>query len=59
LKASSQADLEEIRKIFEATGAMEHFERIDHFSTIKKGNQSEEAYINAVYTCNNGKHGRE
>jgi heterodisulfide reductase subunit C len=59
LKTSSQEDLDEIKKIFEATGAMEHFERIDHFSNIKKGNQSEEAYINAVYTHNSGTHGRE
>jgi heterodisulfide reductase subunit C len=59
LKTSSQADLDEIRKIFEATGAMAHFERIDHFSNIKKGNQSEEAYINKIYTENSGKHERE
>jgi heterodisulfide reductase subunit C len=59
LKTSSQADLDEIRKIFEATGAMEHFERIEHFSNIKKGNQTEEAYINTVYTHNSGEHGRE
>jgi len=59
LKMSSQADLEEIKKLFEATGAMEHFERIDHFSNIKKGNQSEETYVNTVYTYNSGRHGRE
>ena len=58
LKTSSQENLDEIRKIFEATGAMEHFERIDHFSTIKKGNQSEETYINTIYCCNNGEHER-
>jgi len=59
LKTSSQENLDEIRKIFEATSAMEHFERIDHFSTIKKGNQSEETYINTIYCCNSGKHERD
>ena len=59
LKALTQEDLDEIKKIFEATGAMEHFERIDHFSTIKKGNQSEETYINTIYTQNDGTHERD
>jgi heterodisulfide reductase subunit C len=59
LKTSSQENLDEIRKIFEATGAMEHFERIDHFSNIKKGSLSEKDYINKVYTSNNGQHERE
>ena len=59
LKKSSRENLDEIRKIFEATGAMAYFERIDHFSNKEKGNQSEEAYINKVYTCNSGIHGRE
>ena len=59
LKTSSQENMEEIQKIFEATGAMDYLERIDHFSTIKKGNQTEEAYINKVYTENSGKHVRE
>lgn len=58
LKTLSQQDLDEIRKIFEATGAMEHFEQIDRFSKIKMENQSEENYINKVFTCNNGEHER-
>jgi heterodisulfide reductase subunit C len=58
LKTSSQEDLDEIKKIFEATGAMKHFERIDHFSNKEKGNQNEEAYINTIYTCNSGSHGK-
>ena len=56
LKTSSRENIEEIKKIFEATGAIQHFEQIDNFSNIKKEKQTEEDYINKIYTCNSGTH---
>lgn len=59
LREIRQENLDEIKKIFEVTGAIKHFEQIEHFSSIKKGNQNEEAYIHAILTQNNGTHEKE
>ncbi len=59
LRTIEEKNLEEIRKIFEVTGAFEYHKRIDHFSTIKRGNTPEDKYLEEIYTQNNGTHGRD
>ena len=59
LKSLSKEDFDEFRKIFEATGAFDFFEKIEHFSNIKMENTDENTYLHHIYTHNNGTHERE
>lgn len=59
LRKIRQDNLDEVRKIFEATGAIEFFDKIDYFSKLKMGSKTEEEYQREVFTKNNGEHGIE
>lgn len=57
--------LEEIRKIFEVTGATARFEKIEHFSKIKAeeagmalDESTDNEYFNHIYTTNSSHHTR-
>jgi heterodisulfide reductase subunit C len=58
LRHIADKNLEEIREIFEATGALDFHNNIDWFSHEKRGNTSEETYLNEIYTANNNTHNR-
>ena len=59
LRRIADTNLQEIREIFEATGALDFQNNIDWFSHQKRGAASEEDYINEIYTTNNNKHNRK
>lgn len=66
LRKIPESDLEEIRKIFEITGGMERFKKIEEFSRIKAtemglelGEGMDSEYFRKVYTENNQTHTRE
>jgi heterodisulfide reductase subunit C len=56
LRYVSDKNLEEIKEIFEATGALDFHHNIDWFSKEKRGTASEETYLNEIYTANNNTH---
>jgi heterodisulfide reductase subunit C len=56
LRHIADKDLEEIREIFEATGALDFQNNIDWFSSEKRGTTPEEEYLNEIYTKNNNIH---
>jgi len=58
LRRVGEKNLEEIREIFEATGALDFQNNIDWFSNEKRGALSEEEYVNEIYTANNNIHNR-
>ncbi|MDR2972341.1 MAG: 4Fe-4S dicluster domain-containing protein [Bacteroidales bacterium] len=58
LKRLDEKSLQEIKEIFEATGALDFHNNIDWFSTEKRGATSEEDYLNEIYTSNNKTHNR-
>jgi heterodisulfide reductase subunit C len=56
-------DLDEIRRIFEETGAMDRYGKIEEFSRTKAGEMGigfgeglDNAYIRHIYTTNNQEH---
>lgn len=66
LRKIPENDLEEIRKIFEITGGMDRFEKIEEFSKLKAiemglelGEGIENEYFRRVFTDNNQTHTRE
>lgn len=66
LRKIPEKDLEEIRAIFEVTGGMERFERIESFSKTKAeelgvnlGEGTDNDYFRKVYTDNNQTHTHE
>lgn len=65
LRKIPQEALDEIRKIFEVTGGMERFEKIEEFSRIKakemgldESGEAGNIYISHIYTENSGKHNK-
>jgi len=58
LRHIADKNLEEIKGIFEATGALDFQNNIDWFSNEKRGATSEQAYLNEIYTVNNNTHNR-
>jgi len=58
LRQIADKNLEEIRKIFEATGALDFQNTIDWFSNEKRGTIPEQTYLNEIYTTNNNTHNR-
>ena len=58
LRHIADKNLEEIKGIFEATGALDFQNNIDWFSNEKRGATSEQAYLNEIYTVNNNMHNR-
>jgi heterodisulfide reductase subunit C len=58
LRQIAEKNLEEIREIFEATGAIDFHNKIDWFSNEKRGGTSEAEYLNEIYTANNNTHNR-
>jgi heterodisulfide reductase subunit C len=58
LRRLADKNLEEIKEIFEATGALDFYNNIDWFSTEKRGATSEETYLNEIYTANNNTHNK-
>jgi heterodisulfide reductase subunit C len=58
LRHVADKNLEEIKAIFEATGALDFHNNIDRFSNEKRGVTSEEDYLNEIYTVNNNMHNR-
>jgi len=58
LKRIDEKYIQEIREIFEATGALDFHNNIDWFSHEKRGNNSEEDYTKEIYTANNNTHTR-
>ena len=58
LKHLTEKNLNEIREIFEATGAFDFHHKIDRFSNEKRGVVPEEEYLNEIYTANNKTHNR-
>ncbi|MCL1850590.1 MAG: 4Fe-4S dicluster domain-containing protein [Bacteroidetes bacterium] len=59
LKRLDDKNLQEIKEIFEATGALDFQNNIDWFSNEKRGATAEEDYFNEVYTANNNTHSRK
>jgi len=66
LRKIPEADLEEIRRIFEVTGGMERFNKIEEFSKIKAdemgiayGEGMDNDYLRSIFTANNQTHTRE
>ena len=66
LRKIPQSDLDEIRAIFEITGGMERFDRIEEFSKKKAeemnlgfGEGLDNEYFRTTYTTNNQTHTRE
>jgi len=66
LRKIPQSDLDEIRAIFEVTGGMERYRRIEEFSkqkaeemNIEFGEGMDNDYFRTVYTTNNQTHTRE
>ena len=66
LRKIPESDLEEIRRIFEVTGAMERFKKLEEFSRIKAvemgvqfGEGMDNDYFKMIYTTNNQTHTRE
>ena len=66
LRKIPQESMNEIARIFEITGGIERFEKIEHFSKLKaedmgfsenENNYSD--YVNHIFTTNNGKHNRQ
>ena len=66
LRKIPQESLDEIYRIFEITGGLDRFAKIEYFSKIKaekmgftenKDNYSD--YVNHIFTTNNGKHNRQ
>ncbi|MCL2289973.1 MAG: 4Fe-4S dicluster domain-containing protein [Bacteroidetes bacterium] len=58
LRQIADKNLEEIKKIFEATGALDFQNNINRFSNEKRGTTSEQTYLNEIYTTNNNTHNR-
>jgi heterodisulfide reductase subunit C len=58
LRQIADKNLEEIKKIFEATGALDFQNNIDWFSNEKRGAIPEQTYLNEIYTTNNNTHNR-
>jgi len=58
LRHIAEKNLEEIKEIFEATGAFDFQNNIDRFSTEKRGMTSEQTYLTEIYTANNNTHNR-
>jgi heterodisulfide reductase subunit C len=56
LRRISEKDLNEIKDIFEATGALDFSKNIDWFSDEKRGKISEPDYLNEIYTINSNTH---
>ena len=66
LRKIPQESLDEIRKIFELTGAMERFEKIEEFSrqkademNMKLDDTMNNEYIDHIYTANTKNHNRK
>jgi heterodisulfide reductase subunit C len=66
LRKIPQESLDEIRKIFEITGALDRFEKIEEFSRqkaddmkMKLDDSMNNEYINHIYTANNNNHNKE
>jgi len=66
LRKVSDADLEELKKIFEITGGQAMYDNIESFSKQKAdemglefGNDANSEYVKHVYTANNQKHNHE
>jgi len=66
LRKISENDLDELKRIFEITGGMERFERIESFSKEKAGEMGMEfgtnahsEYVKHISTSNNQKHNHE
>jgi len=59
--------MDELNSIFEVTGGMDRFKKIERYSRLKaketgtefKGKGVDEGYFKKVYTENNNKHSRE
>jgi len=58
LRHIADKNLDEIREIFEATGAFDFQNNLDWFSNEKRGATPEEDYLNDIYTVNNNTHSR-
>jgi heterodisulfide reductase subunit C len=61
-----QESLDELRRIFEVTGALDRFEKLESYSKMKArefGMQFDEGqngeYFKHIYSTNNGKHGKK
>ena len=66
LRKIPQESLDEIRKIFEITGAMDRFEKIEEFSrqkademNMKLDDTMDNEYFDHIYTANTKKHNRK
>jgi heterodisulfide reductase subunit C len=66
LRKIPQESLDEIRKIFEVTGAMDRFEKIEEFSRLKADEMKmqlddtmENEYFRHIYTANTKKHSKK
>jgi heterodisulfide reductase subunit C1 len=66
LRKIPESSMEELRKIFEVTGGIERFEKIEKFSQKKAaemdlefGDGLDNEYFNHIYTHNNNKHNRD
>ncbi len=66
LRKVSDSDLEELRKIFEVTGGMDRFRKIESSSKEKAaemgleiGSDTNSEYMQQIYTANNQKHNHE
>lgn len=60
LRKIPEEALEELRRIFEETGGLEFYEKIEGYSQEKANEMglSEEDYFQEIYTCNRGEHQR-
>jgi len=58
LRHIAEKNLDEMKAIFHATGAFDFQNHIEKFSNEKKGNTSNEEYLNNIYTTNNNTHNR-
>lgn len=66
LRKVSDADLDELKKIFEVTGGQDRYDKIESFSKLKAekmglefGTDTSSEYFQYVFTANNQKHNHE
>jgi heterodisulfide reductase subunit C len=66
LRQIPQESLDELYRIFEVTGGLERFDKIEHFSQEKaqsmgyyEGEDNYSDYVSYIYTTDNGQHNRQ
>ncbi|MGE5393329.1 MAG: 4Fe-4S dicluster domain-containing protein [Candidatus Saccharibacteria bacterium] len=66
LRQIPKESMDEIRRIFEVTGGLERFDKIEQFSQLKaesmgykEGDDNYSDYVSYIYTTNNGQHNRQ